>query len=131
MLDGFERFLAQMFAVHADEPLFGGAEDERTVAAPTMRIAVIDFRLAGEGAVLLEDLDDNGIGFPNGFAEKFFGQFAGCAFGLEHAAGGIDRAIDRDAVALANDEIFLTMAGRGVDSAGALFESDVIAVETE
>ena len=28
-LDGFESFFAEVFAVHADEPLFGGAEDER------------------------------------------------------------------------------------------------------
>ncbi len=79
----------------------------------------------------MQDIDDDRIGVPNGFAEKFFGQFAGSAFGLEDAAGGIDGAIDRDAVTLADDEIFLAMAGCGVDGAGALFESDVIAVEAE
>ena len=128
-LDGVESFFAETFAVHADEPLFGSAEDEGVVAAPTVRIAVVDFGLSGESAVLLEDVDDDGVGVPNGFAEEFFGQHTGCAFGLEDAASGIDRAIDRDAVTLADDEIFLAVAGCGVHSARALFESDVIAVE--
>ena len=92
---------------------------------------MIDFGLAGERAVLFENFDDDGVGVPNGFAEQFFGQLAGCAFGLKHAAGGIDGAIDRDAVTLADDEIFLAVARRSVDSAGALFESDVIAIEAE
>ena len=41
-LDGFESALAQIVAVHADEPLLGGAEDGRMVAAPAVRIAVLD-----------------------------------------------------------------------------------------
>ena len=79
----------------------------------------------------MQNFDDDRIDFPNGFAEKFFGQRAGGAFGLEDAASGINRAIDRQAVALADDEIFLAVAGRGMDCAGALFESDVIADEAE
>src|SRR5580698_8241701 len=40
ILDGFQRPLAQIVAVHADEPLLSGAEDGGVVAAPAMRIAV-------------------------------------------------------------------------------------------
>ena len=46
LLDGFERALAEIVAVHADEPLFGGAEDGRVVAAPAVRIAVLDLLVA-------------------------------------------------------------------------------------
>ena len=41
--DGVEGALAQIVALHADEPLFGGAKDSRIVAAPTVRITVLDF----------------------------------------------------------------------------------------
>ena len=43
---------------HADEPLFGGAEDDGVVAAPAVRIAVIDVAAAHECAAGLEQLDD-------------------------------------------------------------------------
>src|SRR6202012_5808282 len=50
-LDLVERALAEggcgsvrrgHWGFHRDEPLFGGAEDERVVAAPSMRVAVAD-----------------------------------------------------------------------------------------
>jgi hypothetical protein len=50
---------------------------------------------------------------------------------LKYAAGGVNGAIDRNAVALADDEIFLTVAGGGVDSAGTLFKGDVISDKAE
>ena len=74
--DGVESFFAEVFTVHADEPLFGGAEDEGVVTAPAVRITVIDFGLAGEGAVLLKDFDDDGIGVPHGLAKEFIGKFS-------------------------------------------------------
>ena len=40
LLDGLERALAEVVAVHADEPLLGGAEDDRIVAAPAVRVGV-------------------------------------------------------------------------------------------
>src|SRR5580704_1938005 len=48
LLDGLERALAQIVAIHADEPLFRRAKDGRIVAAPAMRIAVIDLALSQE-----------------------------------------------------------------------------------
>jgi hypothetical protein len=41
-LDGVERALAQIVAVHADEPLLGRTEDGRMMAAPAVRVAVLD-----------------------------------------------------------------------------------------
>ncbi len=37
LLDGVERALAEIVVLHADEPLLGGAEDGRVVAAPAVR----------------------------------------------------------------------------------------------
>src|SRR6202011_6044950 len=39
-LDVAQRMRAQLARVHADEPLRGGAEDERCLVPPAMRIAV-------------------------------------------------------------------------------------------
>src|SRR6185437_3090156 len=45
--DRLQRALAQIVALHADEPLFGGAENRRVVTPPAMRIAVLDVLLSG------------------------------------------------------------------------------------
>ena len=131
LLDGFERALAEIVALHADEPLLGGAEDGRVVAAPAVRIGVGDLLEAAERVVRFQDFDDDGVGFPNGFADDFFGQASRGAFGVIEAAGGIDRAEGRDAVLAADDVVFLSVAGGGVDGAGALFERDVIGEDAE
>ena len=126
-LDRFERVLAQVVAVHADEPLFGGAEDGGVVAAPAMRIAVLDLAHRQQRAGALQDFDDDRVAFPDGLAEQFFGQLAWRAFGLEEAAGAVDGAIHRESVLDADHVVFLTVAGSGVHCAGALFERYVLA----
>ena len=50
---------------------------------------------------------------------------------MKEAAGGIDRAEGGDAVLPADGVVFLAVAGRGVDGAGALFERDVIGEDAE
>ena len=62
---------------------------------------------------------------------QLLGQCARCAFGMEEAAGGIHGTVGRDAVLLADDVIFLAVAGRGVDRAGALFERHVVGQDAE
>ncbi len=52
-LDGIERSLAQAVVVHSDEPLVGGAEDGRVVAAPAVRIGMLDVLDREQRAVLL------------------------------------------------------------------------------
>src|SRR5262245_49713436 len=45
--DGFEGAATQIIVLHRNEPLLGGTENSRVVAAPAVRIAVVDF-LRGE-----------------------------------------------------------------------------------
>ena len=68
------------------------------MAAPAVRIAVVDLLLGEQRAVRFQDFDDDGVAFPDGLAEEFFGEASGRAFGMEEAASGIDGAINRDAV---------------------------------
>ncbi len=129
--DGGQGFGPQVLTVHADEPLFGGSEDGGVVAAPAVGIAVVEAGLSGERAVILEKLDDERVGVPDGFAQQLFGKRAGDSFGLKETAGGIDGAVDGETVALADDEVLLTVAGGGVDCASSLLQGDVIAEEAE
>ncbi len=65
-LDFVERAAAQGFAVvvifqrrlHGDEPLLGGAKDDGIVAAPAMRIGVLDLFGMQQHAARLQQLDD-------------------------------------------------------------------------
>ena len=54
--------------LHADEPLRRGAEDDRALVPPTVRIAVFDFGALQEAAFGFEFGNDQGIGFPHGFS---------------------------------------------------------------
>jgi hypothetical protein len=49
-------------AFPADEPLLGGAEDDRLVAAPAVRVGVLNFVPAQQRAALFEQLDDERVG---------------------------------------------------------------------
>src|SRR6202034_2471068 len=57
-LDFGERILAEIFLVEADEPLLGGAEDHRILAAPAVRVAVLEFAFGDARSALLKQLDD-------------------------------------------------------------------------
>ena len=123
--------LAEIVAIHADEPLFGGAEDGRLVAAPAVRIAVLDLLLASSAPCCFR------ISMTIGFASQTVlpisssGRRAVGAFGVEEAARRIDRAVGIDAVFAADHVVFLAVAGRGVDGAGALLQRDVIGQDAE
>ena len=114
-----ERVLAQIVVIEADEPLLGGAENHRIVAAPAVRIAVREFSFADEHAALLQQLDDDRIRLEYGLALVF-----GQAF--DEAAFVILRRVGFEAVFLAGAEVVRAMARRGVDDAAALIERDVI-----
>jgi hypothetical protein len=131
LFNGFEGALAEIVALHADEPLFGGAEDGGFVAAPAVGVAVLDGGLGEEGAGGLEQFNHEWVGFPDGLADEGFRERAGFVGGVVKAAGAIDGAIDLDAVLHADDVVLLAVAGGGVDGAGALFEGDVIGEDAE
>ncbi len=56
---------------HADEPLLGGADDDGVVAAPAVRVGVLEGGGAEECAFFFEEFDDDGVGFEDG--EAFVG----------------------------------------------------------
>src|SRR6185295_10330959 len=68
-LDGVESALAQLIAVHADEPLFGGAENRGAMASPAVRIAVLDVLFSQECAGIFQYSDDDRVGLPDGLAD--------------------------------------------------------------
>ncbi len=129
-LDGFERVLAEVVAVHADEPLLGGAEDGGVMAAPAVGIAVLDLARGQKRAFALQDVDDDGVAVPHRLAQEFFGQLAGRAFGLEEAAGAVDWAIHWQPVLDADHVVFLAVSGSGVHCAGTLLKRYVLAKES-
>jgi hypothetical protein len=126
LLDGGQSSGAKLFAIKADEPLFRGTEDDGVVAAPTVWIAVLYLCLRGKSSVLLQQFNDYRVAFPDGLANEFVRQNAGCAFGSEDAASGVNRAIDRQTVTLTDNEIILAVAGSSVDRTGSLLERDMV-----
>src|SRR5215469_12093714 len=91
-----------------------------------MWIAVIKASLARERAMLLQQLDNDGVRFPNCFADQFVRQRAGRALSSKHAASRIHRAVHADTVALTDNEVVLPVTRRSVDCSRALFQRDVI-----
>ena len=135
LVDFFDRQLAvggfgSVGALHGrfkrDEPLLGGAEDDRVVAAPAVRVGVFEIGDGEQGTVLLEHGDDDGIGGPDFFA--FEGRERSmrprCGIDME-VPGSIDAAGLVEVIALTGVEVVCAMRGRGVDRAGALVGGDV------
>src|SRR5205823_13723476 len=54
-----------------------------------------------------------------------------CAFSLEHASARVDRAVDRNTVALTDDEVFLAMPWRRMDRASTLLKRYMISDQAE
>ena len=67
---GFGAVFALDRSFQADEPLFGGAEDDGIVAAPAMRVGVVEGRRGQQCAALLKHFHDDGIRGPDGLAFK-------------------------------------------------------------
>ena len=72
----------------------------------------------------LDDVDDDGVGLEDGEALEL-------GEAVAQAAGGVDVAGEREAVAGAGDEVVCAVGGRGVDGAGALLGGDVVGVDAE
>ncbi len=85
-----------------------------------MRVAVIEFGVVEEGAVFAEFFDDEFVGVPDGLAAEEFGD------GVVVAAIGENGVVDFQVVLLAGLIVLRTVAGGGVNEAGAVFEGDVI-----
>ncbi len=104
---------------HADEPLLGRPKDDRPVAAPAVRVGVVDVGLAQQRPVLAQVLDDVGVGLENGFA--FPGRDS-----VSQTSRVVDIALGAQAVASARDKIIGPVRGGGVDGTGALLGRDIV-----
>ena len=105
--------------VHGAEPLRRGAEDDRALAAPAVRIAVHDVLRREEQASLLHVCEDDGVGFLRGQTRILSG-VVGVAALIVHGHDHVH------AVALAGQVVVRAEAGRGVHAARAGIHGDVI-----
>ena len=119
--DRLEGLLAQRgpALVEGDEPLLGGAEDDRVLAAPADRVGVRVLAGLQEGARLAQELHDRGVRVED--------LLPGEALDLgQEAPRLVHGAVDVEAVADAGEVVVPAVAGGGVDDAGAGVEGDVV-----
>src|SRR5690606_28500581 len=117
--DGFQRALAQGGAalrllVHADEPLRGGAVDQRRLVAPAVHVAVVDAGVLEQRAHFLELGDDVRVGLPDELAAEERQVLNIYTVALHRA----EDVVVAHAVLLAGTEVVLAVGRRGVDDAG-------------
>ena len=130
VLDGGQRIAAQVGLLHRDEPLRRGAEHHRRAMTPAMRIAVLQLEEGKQGTAFAQHLDDGVVGFPDMQAGQ--DQFACRRRGRQVHTASVDRIHLRggvfldQAVFLADHEVFLAMARRGVHGTGTVFGGDVV-----
>ncbi len=84
-----------------------------------MRVAVTDRFVMQQRTALCEHLDDVLVRLENLLAGED-------RCGWQETPVAADRVVDREAVPLADDEVFLAVARRGVHGAGAAFERHVL-----
>ena len=116
-VDALERLVAEFR--DGDEPLVRGAEDDRLLAAPAVRVGVRDFQLSEQAARFFEKLEDLLL-----------------ALGERHAAENrrvgvimssrVHGVVDLYAVADARLIVVASVAGGGVDASGTGVERDVV-----
>ena len=124
VLDLIAGSLAQAGLVHGDEPLIGGAEQHRVLAAPAMGIAVGDLLLHHQGAALAQKLDDVRVGLVGVHAGE---RAAGAKLLADvELAVVIDGHADLHALLDANVIVVGTVTGRVVDDTGTVVDANVI-----
>ena len=116
-----------LLVFHADEPLRRGAEDDRRLVAPAVRVAVLDFLGFEQSTAAFEFLQHQRVGFP----DRLAGQFADRQRRriAEETAVVADRVIHRQAVFLADVVVVHAVRRRGMHQAGAGFGRDVRAAD--
>ncbi len=119
-----ERRLRSVGALHRrfqrDEPLLGGAEDDGIVAAPAVRIGVLQVRVASSARCSSSMATMMGFACQTVLPSKGgrAAQRPGVGVDME-APGGIDAAGLVEVVTLAGVEVVCAVRGSGVDRAGA------------
>ena len=127
LFDGLERALAQRLAsarllVHADEPLRGGAVDQRGLVAPAVHVAVADGLGVHQRTDFTELFNDGRVGLPDELAAEERQRLDIHAVALHR---GEDVVVDH-AIALAGDEVVFTVGWRGMHHAGTGAQLDVV-----
>ena len=109
-------------AVHADEPLRGGAVDHRRLVAPAVRIAVLQRRAGVEPPGAAQRLDDRRHGLPDRLAaeQRPVGRIA--AVGLHR----VEDLVDGHAVGAAAVEVVDAVGRRRMHDAGAVLGGRVV-----
>ena len=104
--------------VDAQEPLLGGAVDERLLAAPAVGIGVFDFFRFDQDIFFFQELDDPVIGVEHVDALHV-------AVVVGEAAVFVHGTVDVQAVLEPDDVVLVAVSRRGVHDAGARVEGDV------
>ena len=120
LADGLKGALAQVVGFHGDEPLGGGAEDDRLFAAPAVGIRVADAVLNDQVVHFHELFNDQGVGFKDGFSSKEL-------HAVQEAAAVIQGGEYIQTVFQPHFVVFAAVAGRGVHGSGAGVQGDVAA----
>src|SRR5215212_2310799 len=98
--------------VHGNEPLRRGAKDHRVLAAPAMRIAMVILLTEEQYASFTHKLHNALVRVKHALTSEVLNL-------RRETASVVDRAIDLQTVALADDEVVMTMTGRCVYAACA------------
>ena len=122
--DLLERAAAQTLLVHADEPLLGGPEDDRVLAAPAVRVGVGDGLLGQQSTALAQKIDDGRIGLED------MHPFPRRSLDGELAAM-IDRREDLEAILATHLEVVGAVTGRCVHEAGAGLDRHMLAEDED
>ena len=122
--NGGKRALAQIVGIHADEPLRRGPENHRAFAAPAMRIRMGDLALGQQIAGFLQFFNHCRIGFKHVKPGKIL-------HGREKTPFVVQRRIGLQTIFQANFIVLAAMSRRGMHTARAGFQGDMIAENDE
>ena len=111
-------------AVHPHEPLRGGEENHRIVAAPAVRVGVLVRLVVPEAAAFRQRLHDRGIRFEDLLPRKQPDI-------VREPAVRSDGRIDVEPVLQPSQVVVGAVAGSGVDRTGALLERHVVGEHSE
>ena len=116
--DGRQRPLAQAVLVHGDEPLVGGAEQDRLLAAPAVRVGVLKLLGVEQRPVRPQLGDDHRVRLP----DRHPGEVLHLG---DEPAVVVHRVVDRQVVLHPRLVVVGPVARRRVDAAGPLIHGDV------
>ena len=110
----------QVLRIHRDEPLRRGQEDDRVVAAPAVRIRVVEVLAVPEPPTRGKRRLHVRVGFPHLLAGKQLHR-------VVIVAAGVERGVDVEPVLHARAVVVGAVPGRRVHRAGAGLERHVVA----